>query len=224
MLQIKNTRTKNLNFTIIIGLVICFFFLPLASALFAGKLTASVSGMFYSRLIIWADVALIFIYAHKAEHQKVLLWQEKIYSVSFYLSAILVLMLLQFGARIISAIPLLFGWHENLTILAKTIHIAKSNNWLFAFTIITAGITEELLFRGYIQTRLALFFEHKYIPILISSVMFAALHYKYHSLMELLFTFSIGVITATHYQKYRSIAILIVFHILIDFFSVFISK
>ena len=91
--------------------------------------------------------------------------------------------------------------------------------WLMLFTAVTAGVTEELIFRGYVLTRLSLLFKNKYIPIFISAIAFASLHYSYRSLREYILTFLIGILFGAYYQKYRNIKVLIAVHFMIDIIS-----
>lgn len=87
------------------------------------------------------------------------------------------------------------------------------------FTAVTAGVTEELIFRGYVLTRLSLVFKNKYISLIVSAIAFASLHYSYRSLREYIFTFLIGILFGFYYQKYRNIKVLIVVHFMIDIIS-----
>ena len=45
-------------------------------------------------------------------------------------------------------------------------------------------------------------------PVIISALMFSALHFRYHSIEEFLFTFLIGIVFAVHYRWYRNIGVL----------------
>lgn len=88
------------------------------------------------------------------------------------------------------------------------------------FTCFTAGVTEELIFRGYIMTRLSLLFKNNYMPIILSALAFSALHYGYKSLRELIFAFLIGILFGTYYQRYRNIKVLIAAHFMVDIINV----
>jgi membrane protease YdiL (CAAX protease family) len=217
-------KSRQQNIVIICGMIGAIAFIPLVSNLLISKFTLGLPQLFYSRLSFWIEVLLLFIYAHWIERQNFLLWTEKRYNLKFYISSLLALFLLQIAAKLIAATPLLLGWHDNFTMLRKVMTLVKSNKFSFMLVVITAGFTEELIFRGYIQSRLALFFNNKYVPIIITSVLFSALHYKYFSLVEILFTFLFGLITAAYYQKYLSIGVLIVLHVLIDYLALALTK
>lgn len=99
----------------------------------------------------------------------------------------------------------------------------KNNIPLILFTSITAGITEELLFRGYLIPRLEIIVKKTYLSILISSILFGLIHYSYDTLIQVIGPFSIGLVLALHYQKYRNIKILIICHFLWDLMSILIK-
>ena len=147
-----------------------------------------------------------------------LIWKEN-NEIGFFIISVFVLYLLYIVVAIVSAIPVFLGWHESNEVMKKIAFLLKGHQLMIVFVALTAGVTEELIFRGYMLTRLMQFFEKPYIPVIISSLAFSALHYKYHSLIETLFTFLIGVVFSIYYIKYRNIKALIVTHFLIDFIS-----
>src|SRR5206468_613223 len=159
--------------------------------------------MLYSRFIFWITVALLFAYTYLFANEPFLPWQEQPYSVKFYLQSVIILYLLVLVAGFIAAIPVLLGWHDDNQQLLKVVSLMNHNKWLMVFGSLTAGITEELLFRGFMLPRLQLLLRSKAGAVVISSLLFAALHYQYHSLREIIGPFLIGVIFAVHYQKYR---------------------
>jgi membrane protease YdiL (CAAX protease family) len=134
------------------------------------------------------------------------------------------LYLLAIAAGMVSAIPNWLGWHDDTVIMRKWVNIMVAHYWLLLFCAITAGITEELICRVYLVPRLALLFKNNYMPVIVSAAIFSALHYRYFSLRETIFTFLIGVVFAAHYQKYRNIHVLILVHFMIDFFSFLVAR
>jgi membrane protease YdiL (CAAX protease family) len=214
--QLKNRRQ---NAIMISGIAIAVLF-PLALTtvvLFSGM--GYPDRILYSRFIFWIEIGLLILYASKAEHQKFLLWEEKPVDAGIFLISVILLYFISIACGIIGNIPRLFGWHESNDILKRILVIFMHRPWLMFFTALTAGVTEELIFRGYILTRLSLMFKNRYIPVIISALLFAALHYSYRSLRELIFTFLIGLIFGLYYQKYRNIKVLIVVHFMIDMIS-----
>jgi uncharacterized protein len=65
-------------------------------------------------------------------------------------------------------------------------------------------------------SRLSLFFSNKWLPVVISAMLFASVHLGYHHTGELIFTFLFGIIFGYHYQKYRNIKVLVFVHFLWD--------
>ena len=68
----------------------------------------------------------------------------------------------------------------------------------------------------YLVPRFQLLFSNKFATVTISALMFSAAHYRYHSLMQFIGAFGIGVVFAIHYQKYRNIKMLMIAHALVD--------
>lgn len=175
--------------------------------------------IFYSRFIYWTDVLMLIFYSNKIEHQPLLIWKETNIDFGLFIVSVVLLYLLNIACGIVSSVPRFFGWHENNEMIKRVALVMKDKPLLLVFTALTAGVTEELIFRGYILTRLALLFENKYAPVIISSILFSSLHYGYKSFRECIFTFLIGVVFSIYYQKYRNIKVLIVVHFLIDIIS-----
>jgi membrane protease YdiL (CAAX protease family) len=211
------------KYTLIIGIILVLA-IPIAlSRLLTLVHTDNFNLMLISRFIFWSEVGLLFLYARKIEGQEFLLWDEN-YPVEFFIKWIVLLYLFSFAAGLVSAVPLLFGYKDNVAIVMKWLKVIVAHNWMLVFCAVTAGITEELIFRAYLLTRLQQLIKNTYMPIIISAAMFSALHYNYFSLRETIFTFLIGVIFGVHYQKFRNIHVLIIVHFLIDFLSFLIAR
>lgn len=170
----------------------------------------------YSRFIFWLMIALLVVYAYRIKHEPFLPWQEQPQPFGFYVGSVVVLYLLVIVAGLIAAIPQLLGWHDNNVVMSKMLTLMNHSPWIMVFGAATAGITEELMFRGFMQPRLQVLLNSKAGAIVVSSLLFASLHYRYFSLKELIGTFLIGVIFATHYQKYRNIKIVMIAHFMVD--------
>jgi membrane protease YdiL (CAAX protease family) len=218
------TIPKRDNTILICGVIIAFLFFPVIGRLvFLGQ-TPNLSTLFYSRLIIWLEVIILFFYAKWIEKDKFLLWPEKSYGFWFYPASFGALLLLKIGVGTIAVIPRLLGWHDNQQVVTLMFTILSKSMPLMAFTMITAGITEELIFRAYLVPRLELLFNNKYMPVILSSLMFSSIHYRYFSVGEIIFTFCFGIVFAIHYQWYRNIKILIVAHAIFDLISFSVFK
>ncbi|MDB5022594.1 MAG: family intrarane metalloprotease [Mucilaginibacter sp.] len=209
---------------LITGILLAFM-LPLGLTVWISHVDISYyDKLFYSRFFYWGTVLILFFYARKIECRPLLIWKESKPSIGFFLLSVLTLYLLFIAAAIISAIPMLFGIRENNAVI-KTIAQLLKNHPLFLFFIaLTAGVTEEFIFRGYVLTRLSRLFKKPYISVIISSLLFSALHYKYNSLRELIFAFLIGIIFSVYYLKYHNIKAIMLTHFLIDFISMTLAQ
>lgn len=179
--------------------------------------------LFYSRFIYWGIVVVLLFYAFKIERQSLLLWKEENNTIGFFLLSVFLLYLSSIGAAFVSAVPVLLGGRENDVMMKKIIAVITGHQAMIFFLALTAGVTEELIFRGYLLTRLSQWFKNEVAAVIVSSLLFAALHYKYGSLRELIFTFLIGVIFSIYYIKYRNIKAIIVTHFLIDYINMNIA-
>ncbi len=225
------THSKKIeNYTSLIGILfilsLLFVFSTSANSAFLNFIgfPKTESAVFtFSRILYWVSVLLLWIYAHKIEKQNLLIWEERNYQFKHYIFSIIGL----FVAIIISALALriilnLIGVYDSNARLVQVINVFKDNQFLIFFTAITAGVIEELIFRGYIQPRLDTIFKNRHIAILISSILFGLLHYKYGTIINVVGPFIIGIIFSYYYWKYRNIKILILFHTLWDILSIYV--
>jgi len=213
----ENDVIKRRYYTLVIlGMILPFLIVPFLSLILHQKGQTFTFLFFESRFIIWATLGLLFLYARYGEVQKFLLWNEEKYDWTFYVLWIIGLYGLCFIAQFISAIPYLMGLREKSPNMARLLQLMKQFPAFAMFTAITAGITEELFFRGYVMSRLALFFKNKHQQVLISAALFCAIHISYHLWRETIFSFLIGLIFGYHYQRYRNIKVLMVVHFIVD--------
>ena len=168
-------------------------------------------------MLEWVVAGAMFLYAWYAEGTKFFLWQEKKYSAGFYIGSAVVIFLLQIGAAWVSRVPFYLGFHENNAVARRIAAILLSSPMLLAGACLTAGIIEEFIFRGYILSRLSLFFKNQHWPVIISALIFASVHLAYKTVHELIFAFLIGLIFGYYYQWYRNLTVLIIVHFAIDF-------
>lgn len=183
----------------------------------------STTAMYLSRLFFWFSLILLFIYTTKVE-QNFLLWEEKKYSLPFSIVALILLLLTVYGGVIvIQTIFKIIGLDNKSITLSKIVLLLKKDFILLVFTALTAGIVEELIFRGYLQPRLQLLLKSPHLSIFVSCLLFGLLHYKYGTVINVVGPFFIGLILAYFYWKYRSIKLAIIFHFLWDFILLIIS-
>jgi len=226
MNQLQSTTKRS---TIIIGMILSFALILFAVLFFSPllKLTnISITNIFFlSRLFIWLSLILIYIYVVKVEKQNFLLWNDKKYSFIYYLVSILLIMLAMFVAMMLtSLIVKLFGFNTASNKLNEVAQILHDNKLLLVFTALTAGITEELIFRGYLLTRLQFLLKNKILAIIISAVLFGMVHISFGTIHQIIGPIFIGLIFAFHYQKYRNIKILIITHFLWDLITIMLLK
>ncbi|MDB5032475.1 type II CAAX endopeptidase family protein [Mucilaginibacter sp.] len=210
------TTTKPSKIVIIAGILIATVFsLVLYTILLRAHLSV-LNGVIYTRLIYWAEIVFLWWFAAQFENQPLLIWKEKQSGIKFILLWTVFLFLLILAANLIADITTLLGYHQNKEILRQISRFITGRYFLIAFISITAGVTEEIIFRGYILTRLSLLFKNQYIPIVISALLFSGMHYTYNSPREFVFTFLGGTIMAVHYNRYGNLKPLIIAHTLID--------
>ena len=211
-----NLTNRRYYALMVIGISLPFLLYPFLSTIFISSQQDIFYRLVYSRFLIWSILGLLFLYARQGEVQKLLLWHNESYKSSFYLKGIAALYLLTLAAGFISNIPDRLGWHDDNAMTHKMQAVMQQHPVLLVFGAVTAGITEELIFRGYTISRLSLLIKNKHLPILISAFLFAMIHLGYKSIKELIFAFLMGIIYGYHYQKYKNIYILIITHVLVD--------
>lgn len=87
----------------------------------------------------------------------------------------------------------------------------------FIFLSLTAGICEEVIFRGYGISVLERIFKKKAIALIVSAAAFMSLHgIAFLPWYLLIQYFIIGLIFGFFFQKYRRLEVLIIIHFLID--------
>lgn len=223
----QETNITTRKSTIIGGII--FLTILLFTSTFATK-WFSKSGLDYettfftTRLIIWGILFLLFVYTLKIEKQPFLLWPEQKYSPLFTLKEISKTLLFVLLAIICIGLTVkMLHLNAESAMINKLIKLFKNNFLLLLFASITAGITEELIFRGYLLSRLDFLFKNTKAAIIVSSIIFGLLHYSYGTLLQIIGPFAIGLIFAFQYQKNRNIQIVIICHFLWDFLVLFLK-
>lgn len=190
-----------------------------------GEKTFTATAFLYSRMVLWMVLAITFLYSFFIEKQPFLLWKDKNYSFSFYLKKILRLYLIcAVGGAFLSLLIKILTNENFSDKLVQLSFIFKNNYLLIIFTCLTAGVVEELLMRGYMQSRIEKIYHNQYIGIIISALLFGILHSPYGTINQILGTFFIGVVFAMFYKIYSNIKILIICHFIYDFISLMIMN
>ena len=177
-----------------------------------------------SRFKTWFVLLLIYLYTLGFEKNSFLLWTESIFTTRGYIKSILLTMLSILGVATIVGLAIkLSGTNMDSQKMKLIMAVLKDNFPLLLFTCLTAGITEELLFRGYLLPRLQLVFNSIKIPLLLSSLLFGLTHFGFGTLIQVIGPFGIGLVLAIHYYKYRNLKIIIICHFLWDFTIIFLK-
>lgn len=207
------------------ALIITGIFLPLMLYPYLGYLFLNYDFNFtyriiFSEILKWIVLGVLYLYATKFEINSFLLWRERHYDAGFYIKFVILLYLMIIGVGVIAHMPLWFGYHDNNSIMQKMDLIVKRYPLLLTCVCITAGVSEELIFRGYILSRLSLLFENRHWPVVISALIFTSVHLGYKNLGELIFVFLFGLIFGYHYQRYRNLTVLMVVHFITDIIAI----
>jgi membrane protease YdiL (CAAX protease family) len=185
---------------------------------------ARFASMLLSRVLFWLLLGGIFLYAFRIEKSKVLLWREEKYSFGMYLAFFFITFAAVYVAMIVLTLVIRFaGLPTESTQLHSVTDLLFRHPWLGLFTCATAAVVEEFLFRGYLQPRLELLFGNRFVPVLISSVLFALLHFGFGTLVNIIGPLLIGSLFAIHYSYFRNIKFLIVFHFVWDVLMLYIA-
>jgi len=177
---------------------------------------------FISRILFWLSLGVIFLYTVKIEKQPFLLWDGKDYKILFYLASVAGMLLAIIAGGIIIGLSIHFMGLGNKSNAINA--MLKFSFPLKLFTIITAAVGEELLFRGYLMSRLQLFFKSRNWPVIISALVFGLVHFRYGTVINVVIPIFIGFVFAWHYQKYRNLKVLMICHFLIDFYALVVQK
>jgi membrane protease YdiL (CAAX protease family) len=222
MIQQNTKALTGILLTLFITAAIVLFTAPIAFWITGfSKVNAGI--FFVSRLLIWGSLGFVFYYTRFIEQQPLLLWKESENNILFYfLSVLAVLGVVYFGSGIIGGILFTITHSKGSIKLFEMVEFFKHNIPFLLFTAATAGVVEELIFRGYLQPRLEIVFKNSWAAIIVSALLFGLLHITYGTLSNVVIPIFIGLVFAWYYKKYRNIKVLIVCHFLIDTISLFI--
>lgn len=192
--------------------------LALSSSLVLKNFSVTFENQFLiSRVSQWFALFLLFLYSLKIEKRPFLLWQEQKYSFPALLKEVIITLLWLILAMLVTGILLkVAGSNFESKTLNKTLAVLENNFTLLLLTSISAGIIEELIFRGYLLTRLDILFQNKIGAIAVSSFFFGILHYSYATLAQTIGPTVFGIVLALQYYRYKNIKILILSHFLWD--------
>ena len=180
---------------------------------------------YVKKLIIWVWLLLIYLYAVKVEKQSPLLWADEKQPVRFYFISVIAVLGLSFLAGALQQLLAKFGVKAPTSqVVHEMLAYMHAHPVLLVLTCVTAGVVEELIFRGYLIPRLHILFKNSYLPVLFSALLFGAAHIGYGTVINMLVPFLLGLIFGVYYQKYRNLKVLIFCHFFIDFLSLTLGK
>lgn len=216
------------NMNVLRGLVLClvlYIMWAVITKLIIPELLPGLtpsSLIFISRILFWLYVLAVWLFAVKVEKNPLLLWPEnKIKLLTAVVSVLLILLIVIVGSGIFSALIKYIGLHQESSALKS---LYSSSIPLKLFVVVTAAITEELIFRGYLIPRLQLFFKGKWLPVVISALIFGLAHLSYGTWINLLVPVLVGLVFGWYYQKYCNIKILMICHFIIDLSALLLLK
>jgi uncharacterized protein len=208
---------------VLLALVMLYIFPFLGFVTGVKGITAA--NFFYSRIAIWLVLLITFFYSLLVEKNSFLIKKEKPYPFLFYIGAVITLYFIcVIGGGILNLSVRILAHEKISDKLLGMRSIFKDNYLLMFFTCLTAGVVEELLMRGYIQSRLEKIYKNPVFGILISAILFGILHSTYGTLGQVIVPFFIGLVFAIFYKKYSNIKILILCHFMYDFVSLMVMS
>ncbi len=165
----------------------------------------------------WVTVAVVALYARTVEKRPFSRWEERRLTTKQYVLSVVVLLVFLTVLLMVVAIvwrnlaPVPTEPKEGFDDLAPVLSTA-----VFVFSAITAGVTEELLFRAYMLPRMTELFRSKWPAVLLSSILFGLAHYGQGDAARVVYPMIIGVVFSLYYERYRSLAVLIICHVIFD--------
>ncbi len=205
---------------IILTVALCTLGLSLSNSLFRMTGVGKELLFLLSRLTIWLFLLMVFLYTRKVEHQPFVGWQNPKYPVYFHLAGVFAILVVLFvGNIIIGLIALKFGLLTKSSRLDEVLTILRKYPPLIIFTSLTAGVVEELIFRGYMMPRLQKLLRSNVLAIVISSLLFGLAHLGYGTVVQVIGPIFIGAVFAVYYSRYRDLHTIIICHFLWDMIS-----
>jgi uncharacterized protein len=208
-----NHLKMSINNKYIAGIAAILVLILLFATQLFGTLPIKESKFFLYTIFSLILILLIsFGFSKFIEKGNYLLYKEKKKSALFYLISIALIYCIILGFIIILKKLVL-----RVDIFTTTSE-SESGYALYLLMIIVA-IVEELLFRGYIFTRIEFITENKWVAIISSSLLFSLCHSFHFDIVQLIGTFTMGAVFAFHYQKYNSLLTIVIVHFLINTFG-----
>lgn len=170
----------------------------------------TVKGILVALAVLAAGPLLVLLEKRKANVARELCFSTKNFPQSVLAGMVLFakvfLVLIALGI-----IAKLTGFNDS----TKVIALLRNQSIVMLFVIATvAPIGEELLFRGYLQKKVGVFF---------SSIVFAAVHIGYGSIFELAGAFAAGMVFGEHVRRTKRTLPAIIAHSLLNAWAIFVA-
>ncbi len=192
---------------------------------FFGLTTVNLTLLIFSRVLYWFFVLLLWWYATNVEQTSFLLNKtNQLTTFDFGVHVVLLMVVLYLIIPFFGFAMFKMGMVHKSKKIEELWVLTKGRWWLIVLISITAGFVEEMIFRGYIQPRLQQLTKSPVVAILVTSLLFGALHYRYGTLINVVGPFVIGIILGIYYFRYKQIAVVITCHFLWDFISLSVSN
>jgi membrane protease YdiL (CAAX protease family) len=185
----------------------------------------TVSYLMISRLLYWLFLLVVWLYATRVEGQKLLMWPEQGYNFWTYILSLIAITGAVWMATVVSGVILYLSLHhtESSHLMQQMVKIFRTNLWLVLYTAITAGVTEELIFRGYLLPRLNILLKNPFLAIAISTLIFGLAHIGYGTVINVVVPVIIGLALAFYYWRFQNIKVAILFHALWDLMVILVA-
>jgi hypothetical protein len=173
---------------------------------------------------MWFYAAVMYVYALRVEKQQALIWDENVYPFRWYVrNFVKLLFYLVVIGWVVQMVVQVLGLKEQSLLMVQLKKLLHGQRLIILIMSLTAGITEEFLFRGYIFSRLEKLFNQPTVAILVTSVVFAVMHLSYGTFSNVLFPLLMSILFSWHYYTYRNLKILMFCHFLWDYLSMGIT-
>ncbi len=224
---ITQTRRRIVGGVLLAVLLLAFFtvFGGLGIRLLFGIRSFTKTYLILSRFQYWLLLLVLWFYAVRVERQNLLIWPERKYPFWVYILSVVALSLaVWIGLFIATIVILLFHQKtETSLVYSQLIDILKTSPPLVLFTAVTAGVTEELIIRGYLLPRLNYLSKSPLLAIIFTALLFASAHLGYGTVINVVVPFIIGLAQAFYYWRFRNIKVAIIFHILWDLMVIYLA-
>lgn len=181
--------------------------------------------LYITRSLYWLFLLLVWQYSVRVERQPLLIWPERRYGFWVYVLSLVVITAAVWMGLVVASLASYVILHkvESSKVFHTMVKVFKVNPVLGIYTAVTAGVTEELVFRGYLLPRLNMLLKSPFWAIAISTLIFGLAHLGYGTIINVAVPFVIGLAQAIYYWQYRNIKVTILFHVCWDLMVILLA-